>query len=101
MLLLAFVLKYTVHASLFFNTQLTLRFISVILTTVIAIVWLIFPVFLVIVLFVGMRWYYLKTAREVKRLEAIGKIWQLLIYIAQYEQIVSCVPVGSMSQLPT
>ena len=79
--------SYTVHDSLFFNTQLTLRFVSVILTTVVALVWLIFPVSVVIVLFVGMRWYYLKTAREVKRLEAIGEGWQLLIYIAQYVQI--------------
>ena len=38
--------------------------------------WVLIPAFLVITIFLALRWYYLKTSREIKRLEAIGKSHQ-------------------------
>ena len=56
--------------------------------------WVLIPAFLVITIFLALRWYYLKTSREVKRLEAIGMshqtysqlfstsiIWVLTLYM--------------------
>jgi ATP-binding cassette subfamily C (CFTR/MRP) protein 4 len=47
--------------------------LAIIATATASNVWLILPAILIIVTFVLLRWYYLKAARDVKRLEAIGK----------------------------
>lgn len=44
------------------------------LISVIANYYLIILVVIIFVAFVGIRWYYLKTARDIKRLEAIGSL---------------------------
>ena len=49
-----------------------LRFLAIILTAAASNYFLLIPAFLVIIIFLAVRWYYLKTSREVKRLEAIG-----------------------------
>lgn len=36
--------------------------------------WLLIPCVILLVLFVGVRWYYLKAARDLKRLEGLGNI---------------------------
>ena len=46
----------------------------VIITAVIANYWILLPAATVVVAFLALKWYYLKTAREVKRLEAICKL---------------------------
>lgn len=51
-----------------------MRFLATIVTVVFAIVYMIIVVALLLVLLVGMRWYYIKTARDVKRLEALGQL---------------------------
>lgn len=53
--------------------QLLTRFFAIIITAAAANYWILFPAALVMVLFLALRWYYLKTARDVKRLEAICK----------------------------
>ena len=54
--------------------QLAMRFLATIITVMFAIVYMIIVVTLLLVLLVGMRWYYIKTARDVKRLEALGQL---------------------------
>ena len=54
--------------------QLAMRFLATIVTVMFAIVYMIIVVTLLLVLLVGMRWYYIKTARDVKRLEALGQL---------------------------
>ena len=34
--------------------------------------WVLIPAVLVMTIFLAFRWYFLKTSREIKRLEAIG-----------------------------
>ena len=53
--------------------QWMIHFIAIALTIVIVNVWIIIPLVLLSVVIPVFRWYYLKTAREVKRLEAIGQ----------------------------
>ena len=52
--------------------QIMLRFLAVMIVAGAANVYVFIPVAVVIVLLLLLRWYYLTTAREVKRLEAIG-----------------------------
>ena len=52
--------------------QLLLRFIAIIITAIVSNPWVLIPASVIIVLFVVMRTYYLKTSREIKRLEAVG-----------------------------
>ena len=52
--------------------QLSLRFLSVLITSIVGNPWLVLAVAGIMFVFVFFRWYYLKTARDVKRLEAIG-----------------------------
>lgn len=50
------------------------RVSSVLITAIVAIPWFIIPCALLMVLFLALRFYYIKTSRELKRLEAIGNI---------------------------
>ena len=52
--------------------QLSLRFLSSILTAAVANYWVFIPAVVIIVSFLALRRYYLKTARDIKRLESIG-----------------------------
>ncbi len=52
--------------------QLFVRFLFILITSIVANPWVAIVVAVVMVAFVFVRWYYLKTARDVKRLEAIG-----------------------------
>ena len=54
-------------------SQLLLRFLAIILTAAASNYWVLIPAFLVMAVFLFFRWYYLKTSREIKRLEAIGR----------------------------
>ena len=56
-----------------FVPQLFFRCIAIFLTAAVANPWVLFPTLSVLVVMVSMRWYYLKTSRELKRLEALGK----------------------------
>ena len=38
--------------------------------------YILIPAFLIVVGFIALRWYYLKTSRDIKRLEAIGEAWR-------------------------
>ena len=69
-LLLVFTL---ITAVLLCSSQLLLRFLAIILTAAASNYWVFIPAFLVIAVFLFFRWYYLKTSREIKRLEAIGR----------------------------
>ena len=51
--------------------QLLLRFLAIIATAAAANVYIVIPAVFLIVGFLSMRWYYLRTSRDVKRLEAI------------------------------
>ena len=46
--------------------------------------WLIIPAIFIIALFIVIRWYYLRSARDVKRLEALGKVDVLRIVLLLY-----------------
>ena len=69
-LLLVFTL---ITAVLLCLSQLLLRFLAIILTAAASNYWVLIPAFLVMAVFLFFRWYYLKTSREIKRLEAIGR----------------------------
>ena len=49
-----------------------LRFLAIMIVAGAANVYVFIPVAIVVVLFVALRWYFLTTSREIKRLEAIG-----------------------------
>ncbi len=49
-----------------------IRFLAILIISIAANPWLAIVAAAVMVVFVFFRWYYLKTARDVKRLEAIG-----------------------------
>ena len=53
--------------------QIGVRFLAVLILAMIANVYLIIAVVILVTAFVLFRMYYIKTAREIKRLEAIGK----------------------------
>ena len=53
--------------------QLAMRFLATLLTAMISIPYMIIVVVALMAVFVGLRWYYIKTARDVKRLEALGQ----------------------------
>lgn len=59
--------------------QLLTRFLAILITAAAANYWVLPPAAVVIVVFLVLRWYYLKTARDVKRLEAIGKRLSFLL----------------------
>lgn len=65
------------HAQFF--CQLSLRCTAIVLTATSSNPYLIVPALLMTVLFIGLRWYYLKSARDVKRIESIGKLSNYLI----------------------
>ena len=69
-LLLVFTL---ITAVLLCLSQLLLRFLAIILMAAASNYWVLIPAFLVMAVFLFFRWYYLKTSREIKRLEAIGR----------------------------
>ena len=48
------------------------RFLAVLVTAIVGNPWLTIAAVVIMLVFVFFRWYYLKTARDVKRLEAIG-----------------------------
>ena len=52
--------------------QIGLNFVAVMIVAGATNVYIFIPVGIVSVLFLLLRWYYLTTAREIKRLEAIG-----------------------------
>lgn len=51
-----------------------LRFLAIMIVAGAANVYVFIPVGIVVVLFLLLRWYFLKTSREIKRLEAIGAL---------------------------
>ena len=64
-------------------SQLLLRLLAIILTAAASNYWVLIPAAIVMVVLLALRWYYLKTSREVKRLEAIGQLggWDLIDFI--------------------
>ena len=52
--------------------QLLLRCVAVIVTAMASNPWVVIPAVILVISFLALRWYYLRTSREVKRLEAIG-----------------------------
>lgn len=52
--------------------QLLFRCFAILVTALAANWWTLIPAALVVAALLAIRWYFLKTAREVKRLEAIG-----------------------------
>ena len=70
--------------------QLAMRFLATIITVMFAIVYMIIVVTLLLVLLVGMRWYYIKTARDVKRLEALGQLRCSLMSCVTVLTVICC-----------
>ncbi|XP_064396708.1 ATP-binding cassette sub-family C member 4-like [Halichondria panicea] len=52
---------------------LSSRVSAILLTAVVALPWLLIPCVVLFILFVGVRWYYLKAARDLKRLEGVAR----------------------------
>ena len=77
------------HTNYFSSSHLSLmqwlfRSLSTLVTSVAAIPWLIVPCALMLGFFFLLRYYYICSAREVKRLEAIGNTQQLMYMHACY-----------------
>lgn len=53
--------------------QLLLRFLAIIITACVSNPWVLIPAVVVMAMFLLLRTYYLKTSRDIKRLEAVGK----------------------------
>ena len=53
--------------------QYAMRFLATLLTAMISIPYMIIVVVALLAAFLCLRWYYVKTARDVKRLEALGQ----------------------------
>ena len=53
--------------------QLSLRCTAIIFTAASSNAWLIIPALAMTALFIALRWYYLRSAHSVKRIESIGK----------------------------
>ena len=62
---------FVVH---YLTLQLFLRFLAIMVTAAVSNYWVLIPAVLVMTIFLALRWYFLKTSREIKRLEAIGMI---------------------------
>jgi len=56
-----------------FLLQLLLRFIAIIILASAANPYVMIPLPIIMAIFLVFRWYFLKTSRDVKRLEAIGE----------------------------
>ena len=69
--------------------QLAMRSLAVIVTALIANWWSILPASVFLGGLLLIRWYYLKTAREVKRLEALGTLWHGVLKLWALSQLVS------------
>ena len=54
--------------------QFFTRFLAIVVTAAIAIYYLLIVILVMVIVFVAFRWYFLKTAREIKRLESLGLI---------------------------
>ena len=61
-----------------FFVQFFTRFLAIVFTAAVAVYYLIPIIILLVIFFVIFRWYFLKTVREIKRLESLG------MYIAMY-----------------
>ena len=61
-----------------YTFQVILRFTAMLLTNTIANVWIIIPTCLFVGALLFLRLYQMKTSREIKRLEAIGRLRHLL-----------------------
>ena len=64
--------------------QLLLRFLAIVTTAAAANAYIVIPVVFVIAVFLCLRWYYLKTSRDVKRLEAICEYYYTPLYNILY-----------------
>ena len=67
--------------------QVVSRCIAIFLIAVVANYYLLVALVVVFVSFLTIRWYYLKTARDVKRLEALGNILYIIMihwYLSLY-----------------
>lgn len=64
-----------------FFMQFLLRFLAIIFTATGSNVWVIIPAFVLIVIFLAFRWYYLKTSRGIKRLEAAGQLRRVVLHV--------------------
>ena len=58
----------------FFSLQLFSRVFAIVITAIVALPWLLIPCVILVFLFMGIRWYYLKAARDLKRIEGLGRI---------------------------
>ena len=67
---------------LLFPTKIMLHFVSIMIVSGVANYWIFLPMVFVIVAFVMLRSYYLRTSREMKRLEAVGE------YIILHDMII-------------
>ena len=89
-------LKYLVM-SLFLPTysllcfQIMLHFLAIMVVAGAANVYIFIPVAVVIVLLLALRWYYLKTSREIKRLEAIG-VLSVQLYAVRCQPLLTILP---------
>ena len=55
------------------SVQLLLRFLAIIITAIVSNIWVLIPAAVIMTLFIALRTYYLKTSRDIKRLEAVGQ----------------------------
>ena len=65
--------------------KIFLRCLSVLVISGIANYYIFIPVVLVLVVFLLLRAYYLTSAREIKRLEAIGMVYEQCVYCTLLE----------------
>ena len=56
-----------------FLLQSAVRFVAILVIAIASNLYLLIVVAVMMVVFLAFRWYYLKTARDIKRLEALGE----------------------------
>ena len=67
---------FSVNSHDTYTFQVTLRFTAILLTNTIANAWIVIPTCLFMATILILKLYYMKTSREIKRLEAIGRFVQ-------------------------
>ena len=83
---------FTERSDVVFSSQIMLQFLSIMIVSGVANYYIFIPMVFVILAFILLRWYYLRTSREVKRLEAVGKCssWCVFTRLVAHHLNISC-----------
>ncbi len=76
-----------------FHFQYFSRMVAIAITAIVALPWLLIPCVVLLPIFLAIRWYYLLTVRDLKRLEGLGEsVHQTYHYVHRMMSVyISCI----------